>query len=232
MPDLSTDGLMALARREVVLQLLHSYLHEQRAVISQLAVSVSNLRDANRHRRVTKHFGTEMQEIAGQIDRLHALNRSMERGMSLRVPLDQPLEPAQDVLQSVEFTVFDHVHHGRIRLDVKIGERAGGVPIPSSAYQAVLTLVVNALKATQTGGRVCLQAEMRDDALEISVTDSGLGVPARLSEAIWAPAFTAGSGTGFGLFFCREWAKAVGASVSLDHSYVGGIRFVVRFPHL
>jgi signal transduction histidine kinase len=100
---------------------------------------------------------------------------------------------------------------------------------------AVLTrLLNNALKFTQQGS-VTLHCTCSDDRSRViySVSDTGIGIPAEKSEAIFErftqlDSFT--PGMGIGLSICRLIAEELGGKVVLDTDYKGGARFVFTLP--
>ncbi len=91
----------------------------------------------------------------------------------------------------------------------------------SHLAQILINLVTNAADAVagQPDGWIRLGATRTDQGLEISVTDSGPGVPADLRDAIMAPFFTTkapGAGTGLGLSLSQSLAEGMGAQLRLD----------------
>ena len=67
--------------------------------------------------------------------------------------------------------------------------------------------------------------------MEISVVDTGIGIPAELRERIFEPFFTTrNDGTGLGLALCRSMIERNGGSLTLDPAHAPGARFVVHLP--
>ena len=78
---------------------------------------------------------------------------------------------------------------------------------------------------------MCL--EQVDAKIRISVSDTGIGIPADKAEYIFdrftkLDEFT--SGTGLGLYSCRLIMNRLGGSIFLDISYKKGARFYVDLP--
>lgn len=98
-------------------------------------------------------------------------------------------------------------------------------------------LLDNALAHTPPGGQVTLEAHIVDeDAVEVTVTDTGTGIPAedipRIFERFYRSdkARAAGGGAGLGLAIAREIVEAHRGIISVE-SVVGlGTRFTVRLP--
>jgi signal transduction histidine kinase len=122
----------------------------------------------------------------------------------------------------------------RIAIDVATDRNLPAVGIRASElHQVLLNLLVNAMYATPPRGRITVGARVVEAAVEIEVSDTGIGVPADLRERIFEPFFTtkaAGSGTGLGLALCRRVIEAAGGSVTCEDAPSGGACFRVRLP--
>lgn len=96
-------------------------------------------------------------------------------------------------------------------------------------------LVDNALRYTQRGGRVDLQAMCVDGAVQLRVEDNGPGVDpshrARLFDRFYRPEGNAAWGSGLGLSIARNIATHHGAGIVLADGEGGrGLRVAVTFP--
>ncbi len=70
-------------------------------------------------------------------------------------------------------------------------------------------------------------------AVQLSVADTGPGVPPRIRSSIFDPFFTTkplGAGTGVGLAICHGVVTAHGGAITLGEAPGGGARFVVHLP--
>jgi signal transduction histidine kinase len=97
-------------------------------------------------------------------------------------------------------------------------------------------LVDNALKYTPEGGRVQISTKVLEQRLEITVQDTGLGIPDadldNIFTAGWRGAHTAQttSGSGLGLAIVKDLVQGMGGMIGV-HSQVGqGSAFVVSLP--
>jgi signal transduction histidine kinase len=106
--------------------------------------------------------------------------------------------------------------------------------------QIVFNLLSNAIKFTESGGvslRVVAEGEGESRRLKLSVTDTGIGIPAEKREEIFESFKQADSGTtrkfggtGLGLTICRNLARALGGDISVEGTNGQGSTFVVDLP--
>lgn len=104
--------------------------------------------------------------------------------------------------------------------------------------QILLNLVRNASKFVASGFIRC-RAEVVKDRLELSVEDSGPGIPDHCRPTLFQKYQTSlhvvGQGNGIGLSLCRNLATVLGARIYLDENYDSGVpgspgaRFTLQF---
>jgi signal transduction histidine kinase len=111
---------------------------------------------------------------------------------------------------------------------------AGLAPaIPAVALQHVLVnLLINALRASERGGVIEVRGRPGStwNMADITVRDSGRGIPAAQRELIFTD-FESGCGsTGLGLAICRRLLEKWGGSIRLDQTGPEGSVFCVSAP--
>ena len=106
---------------------------------------------------------------------------------------------------------------------------------PQLLEHAVSNLIDNAIRHTPQGGRIEIAADLRDGFAEISVRDSGPGIPASDRDRVFDrfvqldPA-RSGSGAGLGLSLVKTIARLLGGDARVDDSELGGaaLRVTIR----
>ncbi len=106
---------------------------------------------------------------------------------------------------------------------------------PAQLQQVLLNLVMNAAQAIGSDGTVGVRLERRASAgqpgVELSVTDSGPGIPAHLLGKIFEPFFTTKeTGTGLGLAITSQIVAAHGGRVRAENNPAGGACVSVWLP--
>jgi signal transduction histidine kinase len=104
--------------------------------------------------------------------------------------------------------------------------------------QILLNLISNALKFTPAGGTVTVTVQAVDDALEIVVSDTGVGIAPEDMERIGRPFEQAGDserrarGTGLGLSLVSAFARLHGGHMAVESELGEGAAFTIRMPVL
>ena len=128
------------------------------------------------------------------------------------------------------------VMHG-IELDVVLADDIGSVYSDELRLkQVVLNLMTNAVKFTGDGGGVVVQAARRGSDIEITVTDTGIGVPEADRERIFESFHQGGrgasreEGTGLGLTLSRRIVELLGGRMWLESQVGVGSTFGFSVP--
>ena len=103
--------------------------------------------------------------------------------------------------------------------------------------QILTNLVANAVKYSPTGGRIEVEPKARDEHLDIFVRDEGIGIAPADQRLIFEKFYrvdanmTHGvSGSGLGLYICRELLHRMGGRIAVESEPGAGSTFVVTLP--
>ena len=82
------------------------------------------------------------------------------------------------------------------------------------------------------GGELSVSTRQRNSHLEISVSDTGLGIPEEIRSRIFNPFFTTKKmlGTGLGLSIVYKAIQAHGGTVKFDSDVGQGTTFTIGLP--
>jgi len=124
-----------------------------------------------------------------------------------------------------------------IALGMTVDERLGQIQADERKIrQVVLNLLSNAIKFTPEGGRIEVRAAPVDGAVEVSVTDTGVGIAPEDHEAIFEEFKQVGTaakkveGTGLGLTLSRKFIELHGGQISVKSTVGVGSTFTFRIP--
>jgi len=105
----------------------------------------------------------------------------------------------------------------------------------SELQQVFMNLIVNAVQSMSEKGviRLATRYDEAADQVEVSVADTGRGIPRELIDRIFDPFFTtkaSGQGTGLGLSIAYGIITKHGGTIVVESELGAGTRFTVRFP--
>ena len=97
-------------------------------------------------------------------------------------------------------------------------------------------LVSNAVKYTETGD-VCLGLKLQESSLQITVSDTGIGIPSEAQDFIFNKFSQVDNstsrkfdGTGLGLAIVKKTTELLGGSISVKSEVGQGSQFTVEIP--
>jgi signal transduction histidine kinase len=127
--------------------------------------------------------------------------------------------------------------HG-ITLDVDVDERLGDyVGDERKIKQILLNLLSNAVKFTPEGGRIGIHARHTNGAIEISVSDTGIGIAPEDQARIFEEFRQVGGeyahkkeGTGLGLTLAKKFVELHGGKIWVESEAGKGSTFIFTLP--
>jgi PAS domain S-box-containing protein len=169
-------------------------------------------------------------------ERLTALVKS---SLTFVRPMEYKLESI--TLSQLISNLLDRWRSRLVKLNIKYQIQADkSIPTIEGDYRALeqvfTNLVNNAIEAMETtGGLLSIKLRYASEGgeqahVEVSISDTGPGIPAEMREKIFEPFFTTKQhGTGLGLAIVKRIVTAHKGSISVN-SILGGTNFIVQFP--
>jgi signal transduction histidine kinase len=102
--------------------------------------------------------------------------------------------------------------------------------------QVLLNLLSNAIKFTPEGGRIEVAAVPKDGAVEVSVSDTGVGIAPKDQDTVFEEFRQVGTaekkaeGTGLGLTLCRKFIELHGGKIGVKSELGAGSTFTFTIP--
>jgi two-component system sensor histidine kinase KdpD len=212
--------------------LLNSVSHELRIPIAAVIAATENL-----EKRVAQSEQGLVTEVREAALRLNMLVRNLLDMARLESGMLQPKMEWFEVGELVNAVVEQHFdvlkHH---ELSVSLPE---DLPLAYGDFgllqQALANLVHNAMRHTPVGTGIKIAAAVRDDELQLSVLDNGLGFGTDDLQKLFQK-FQRGSGAaagaGLGLSIVKGFVEANGGTVEAHNRQDGGAQVTIRLPLL
>lgn len=127
----------------------------------------------------------------------------------------------------------------RISVETQLADLPEVPCIGNQIQQVLVNLLVNARQAMLQGGRLLIRLEAPPDGMaEITVRDTGSGIPADKLRRIFEPFYTTKTGpddtgkggTGLGLSACRSIIEAHRGRIRVESTVGKGTAFTIRLP--
>ncbi|MDT8759422.1 ATP-binding protein [Sphingomonas psychrotolerans] len=188
-----------------------------------------------RHAQLIADSGKAMMRLLNDILDFSKIEAGKMRIVPERVDLRHKLKNCVNLMQSAAAQ-----KHLELRCEIDDAVPTFAMVDGLRLRQILLNLVSNAVKFTQEG-HVTLSAQVRDDGgrclLEVSVTDTGIGIPSEqhaavFNEFVQAEESTARrfGGTGLGLAISKNLAVMMGGDLTFESAVGSGTVFKLAIP--
>jgi signal transduction histidine kinase len=227
------DTLAAVERRRR--SLLADLAHELRTPLATIEGYTEGLADG-----VVPADAATWEVLRAASGRLHrladdiaAVSDAEERSHGLQLARRRP----ETLVHAAVAAAQPHYGTKGVRLDIRTGGRLPQVAVDADRIGEVLdNLLDNALRHTPAGGRVEVAAARRDEEVELTVTDSGEGIPPEALPHVFERFYRADparphGGSGIGLTIARALVQAHGGRIEASSPGPGhGARVAVLLP--
>jgi signal transduction histidine kinase/tetratricopeptide (TPR) repeat protein len=130
------------------------------------------------------------------------------------------------------------IENKKLDLEIKLSDETLSIDTDVMLFSRIVqNLINNAIKFTPKEGRISVKAEQLNQEIKLSVIDSGIGIPKEQVSTIFdmnlgfrRPGTDGEKSTGMGLLLSKEYAKLLGASLTVSSVEGKGSSFVLTFP--
>jgi len=169
--------------------------------------------------------------LDAEIDRLDAV---VKRFLDFSRPMDVRLEPTQlaDLLHEVLEVARPQLEQSNVQVAQLLPIGVPEVFVDRALLkQAILNLVLNAVDAMPDGGQLQLTLNRRGDMAEITVGDTGKGIPLELRQKVFQLFFTTRpGGSGIGLASTFRIVQLHNGSIDFTSEVGRGTTFRIELP--
>ncbi len=218
-----------------------------RTITHELRAPVSSAQSLTRVllQGMTGEVNRQQREILARVEaRLDALmeliNDLLALAASKTVELQEPPRPLSllPILQHEVETLAQEASEKQIRLEFEAPTQELVVRATADGLTQIFrNLIGNAIKYTPPGGRVEVRVAAQPSRAEITVRDTGIGIPAEEMTHLWEEFFRASNarrsgivGTGLGLSIVKRLVERFDGVISVHSAEGKGTTFTVILP--
>lgn len=204
--------------------------HEIRQPLAAMQVYAENgerLLAAERTDEAAANFG-KIAQLAARIGEITAQQLNFSR-RSAREPRAVTLA---EVVDGSLLLLRDQIRHKELTVERPAADLAATTVRARHVQleQVLVNLLQNAVQACGPGGRITLAVTAEAQAVRLSVSDTGPGVPPALRDTLFQPFVTSkNEGIGLGLAISREIMRQLGGDLLHDDAGPGA-RFIMEMP--
>jgi signal transduction histidine kinase len=182
-----------------------------------------------------------LKRIEARLDQLMVLiNDLLSLATSKSAELEEPLEPLElkPLLQEMVDRFSSEAENKEISVQLDLIEDDLVVEATHEGLERIFSnLIGNAIKYTPEGGSVLVKLQHRSNKAEISISDTGMGIPEEDLPRIWDEFFRAKNarhagitGTGLGLSIVKQYVEHFGGKITVKSIQDEGTEFSLSLP--
>jgi PAS domain S-box-containing protein len=204
--------------------------HEVKNPLNSMRLWLENLKESL-PRDTEPEARQAMKVLDAEIDRLDAV---VKRFLDFARPMDVRLEATQlaDLLREVLEVAAPQLERAKVQVAQLLPIDVPEVFVDRALLkQAVLNLVLNAVDAMPNGGQLQLTLSRRGDMAEITVGDTGKGIPMEHRQKVFQLFFTTRpGGSGIGLASTFRIVQLHNGSIEFTSEVGRGTTFRIELP--
>jgi two-component system, NtrC family, sensor histidine kinase HydH len=179
---------------------------------------------------------TTLDEIIQQVDRVQKRMRGLLNFAKPMEPRQTPVE-INSLLSDIVDVLRPRFGEAGVTLQLDLEKSLPKAQLDANHVEQIfMGLITNALEATPKGGRVTIRTNAfkgngPTTSINISIEDTGEGIPVDSRERVFDPFFTTKpDGTGIGLPLAKKFVERNGGKIIVSDGTSGGAKFDVMFP--
>jgi len=233
------ESAAVLAKNEQLrANLLRSISHDLRTPLTSISGNASNLMsnyeklDANTKEQIFADIFADSQWLISLVENLLSITRIGDGNMNFDMSVQLVDEVIEEALRHIsqkgsEYDIITEYQDELLlaRMDAKL------------IMQVIINIVDNAIKYTPIGSTIKITAQKENQAVIISISDNGQGIPDSLKPHVFEMFFTGNRqvadsrrSLGLGLALCKSIMHAHGGEITLTDNIPQGCVFTCTLP--
>ena len=220
-------------------QFVDTATHELRTPLANIkayaeTLALADVIDVEQQKQFLNTINSEATRLARFVDDLLSVS-SMELGS---LSLNKQVTDLRRMLNEVLAKVRPQIEEKQLSFEVTLPEK---LPEPELDKDKIATVLVNllgnAVKYTPDNGRVTFRVNITDKQIEVSVSDTGVGIASDELEKVFEkfyrsndPRVQEQTGTGLGLALSQEVVRLHGGKITVESEINKGSTFTMLLP--
>ena len=214
---------------------LNNLVQELRSPITHMKTALSLLESKQIKGEQRQRY---LKMVSDECDHQNSLVSGLLELLQLDIPTEAEYLYLNDLVPGIVSTYQPLAEEKEIQLGYTIPADLPPICCPHSWFrQIIINLLNNSLQFTPPQGRVFVQAVFKDEYIEISVTDTGVGIATKEINKIFdgfyrtkATTKEKGTGAGLGLTLVQQLIHKCGGSISVSSKVGKGTTFKILMP--
>jgi signal transduction histidine kinase len=226
-------------RQEKQMEFISLAAHELRGPITIMRGLTDILQDevgeklSDEHKQLITRIIVSARQLSGYVDNILSVSRVDRDSFEVHPTEAQWSKVVAQAAQ--DLSIRAKAHHRSVEFTIPSDLPTVAVD-SSSILHVINNLVDNAIKYSPDGGKVVVRAELKDDLIETTIQDFGMGIPANVVDNLFTKFYRSHrskqivNGTGLGLYLCKAIVEAHGGSIWVRSTEGSGTTFGFTLP--
>lgn len=214
---------------------LNSLARELRSPITHIKTALSLLESKQIKGEQRQRY---LQLIGNECDRQNSLVGGLLELLQLSTPTEASQLNLDEFVPGIVSTYQPLAREQNIQLGYTIPASLPPISCPASwLRQIIINLLNNSLQFTPSGGKVYVLAAVKNELIELSVADTGIGIEHKELDKIFESFYSTKAinnrqtaGAGLGLTIVRQLVDRIGGSIEVNSKVGKGTSFKILLP--
>jgi signal transduction histidine kinase len=216
---------------EEIRQVLDIYHKITSANVSEKLKEIEEIKDKVEYKEAIRETNKLIESIKNGTKR----TTEIIRGLRTFSRLDEDILKVADLHEGLDSTLI--LLHNKYKNRIEIIKNYGDIPLiecyPGQLNQVFMNILSNAIDAIDDKGTITINTSISNRTIQVSIKDTGQGIPEKIREKIFDPFFTTkgvGKGTGLGLSISQSIIEKHKGSINVKSEDGNGTEFIVILP--
>ncbi|WP_224999265.1 sensor histidine kinase KdpD [Cesiribacter sp. SM1] len=226
--------------KEHISNILNMVVHDLRAPLNRVSMIAEILQNSMTEEEYEK-YKIYLSMLSKQRQQATTLIQSLLRLASLQgsaTSLDLNVHDLRSLINDSINQQKDRIKKKKLKVNCDFPDQHVKVKIDAVLFRQVLeNLLSNAIKYTPTGGNIDYRLSYKEDHVQLSLQDNGIGIPEKYHKSLFQSfrgirrkGLEGEESTGLGLFICKEIVKMHTGNISVESREGEGTTFIISLP--